>query len=386
MVFFRGFRSWKWLFPIFVILALILYLFAGDPFGTRRTEQKDKIGFIILGDVNEPGWNASHYQGIRTAADEYGIELLVRDRVAEHSGQCWDAVQDLAEEGCGLIYLCSYNYAPEVKDLINAHKKIRFVTYSESIRLPNLTSCFVRMYQGFYMAGALAGLKTRTNTVGYVAAMPNPAVMRGMNAFALGAQRVNKDVKVVVAWTDAWADPQKEKENVRRLVKEVSADVIAYYQDDHGAAAAAEELGIDFIGYNTKLEGYSEHHLTDVYCHWDMFYRNVLQRYLKGSLRDKQTFFLGVENGVVELGAFSRTVPDDVKAKLKEIEEDVKHNQLIFSGKLYDTEGNLRCGEKEALSEEALFKEMNWIVSGVEVLPRSLPQPSTETISKGQTK
>lgn len=123
-----------------------------------------------------------------------------------------------------------------------------------------------------------------------------------------------------------------------------------------------------------------------MYCHWDIFYRNVLQRYLKGSLRDKQTFFLGVENGVVELGTFSRAVPDDVKTKLKVIEEDVKHNQLIFSGKLYDTKGNLRCGEKEALSEEALFKEMNWIVSGVEVLPRSLPQPSIEATSKGQTK
>ena len=58
MDFFPGLKSWKWLVPIFVILALFLYLFAGDPFGTRRKEQKDKIGFIILGDINEPGWNA----------------------------------------------------------------------------------------------------------------------------------------------------------------------------------------------------------------------------------------------------------------------------------------------------------------------------------------
>ena len=130
MDFFRGVKSWKLLLPIFVILALILYLFAGDPFGTRRAKQQDKIGFIILGDIREPGWNASHYQGIKAASDEYGIELLVRDKVPEHSGRCWTAVQNLAEEGCGLIYLCSYNYAPEVKELINANKNISFVTYS----------------------------------------------------------------------------------------------------------------------------------------------------------------------------------------------------------------------------------------------------------------
>jgi basic membrane protein A len=374
MDFFRGVKSWKWLLPIFVILALILYLFAGDPFGTQRVEQKDKIGFVILGDVREPGWNASHYQGIRTAAAEYGMELLVRDKVTEKSGQCWDAVQELAEEGCGLIYLCSYNYAPEVKDLINAHKKINFVTYSETIRLRNLTSCFVRMYQGFYMAGALAGLKTRTNCIGYVAAMPNAAVMRGINAFVLGAQRVNKNVKVVVAWTGAWAEPYKEKVNVQRLVKEADADVISYYQDDHAVAEAAEKMGIDFIGYNTKLEGYSEHHLTDVCCHWDMFYRNILQRYLKGGLRDQQEFFMGIENGVVELGPFSKAVPEDIKAKLNIIKEGLKPDYLIFSGTIYDTEGNLRCGERESLSEEALFREMKWLVRGVEVLPQSVPE------------
>ena len=374
MDFFRGVKSWKWLLPIFIILALILYLFAGDPFGTQRVEQKDKIGFIILGDVREPGWNASHYQGIRTAAAEYGMELLVRDKVTENSGRCWDAVQELAEEGCGLIYLCSYNYAPEVKDLINAHKKINFVTYSETIRLRNLTSCFVRMYQGFYMAGALAGLKTRTNVIGYVASMPNPAVMRGINAFTLGAQKVNKKVKVVVAWTDAWADPYKEKVNVQRLVKEADADVISYYQDDHAVAEAAERMGIDFIGYNTKLKGYSEHHLTDVCCHWDMFYRNILQRYLKGGLRDQQEFFMGIENGVVELGPFSKAVPEEIKAKLNIIIEGLKPDYLIFSGTIYDTEGNLRCGERESLSEEALFREMKWLVRGVELLPQSVPK------------
>jgi len=384
MEFFPGLKSWKWLLPIFVILALILYLFVGDPFGTRRTEQKDKIGFIILGDINEPGWNASHYQGIRTAAAEYGIELLVRDKVSENSGQCWHAVRDLADKGCGLIYLCSYNYAPEVKDLINAYKKISFVTYSETVRLRNLTSCFVRMYQGFYMAGALAGLKTQTNVIGYVGAMPNPSVIRAINAFTLGAQRVNKDVKVAVAWTDAWADPEKEKLNVRRLVQEANADVISYYQDDRGAADAAEALGIDFIGYNTKLEGYSEHHLTDVYCHWDMFYRNILQRYLKGGLRDQHAFFLGINNGVVALGPFSGTVSDEAKAKLKQIEEEIRNGLLIFSGEIYDIEGNLRCGAEESVSDEGLFTDMKWIVSGVEVLPRSLPQPSLQVHAQAQ--
>ena len=39
---------------------------------------RPKIGFIILGDITQPGWNASQYQGISEACRDVGIELLVR--------------------------------------------------------------------------------------------------------------------------------------------------------------------------------------------------------------------------------------------------------------------------------------------------------------------
>ena len=222
------------------------------------------------------------------------------------------------------------------------------------------------------MAGALAGLKTRSNVIGYVGAMPNPSVIQAVNAFALGARRVNKNVRVTVVWTDAWADPEKERQNVQRLVKEAGADVISYYQDDHTVAETADRMGVDFIGYNTKLTGYSPHHLTDVYCHWEVFYRNILQSYLKGGLRDKQVFFLGLDNGVVALAPFSPAVPEEARAKLKLIEEEIKTGLLIFSGEIYDREGNLRCGARESISDEALFTDMKWIVSGVDVLAPSI--------------
>ena len=48
--------------------------------------------------------------------------------------------------------------------------------------------------------------------------------------------------------------------------------------------------------------------------------------------------------------------------------EEIKSGLLIFSGEIYDVEGNLRCGAKESISDESLFTDMKWIVRGVEVL------------------
>ena len=57
----------------------------------------------------------------------------------------------------------------------------------------------------------MAGLKTETNVIGYVAAFNIPEVVRGINAFTLGVRSVNPDAVVKVKWTNTWYDPTKEK-------------------------------------------------------------------------------------------------------------------------------------------------------------------------------
>ena len=76
------------------IVTAIVYLLI-FAFDTEIDKRHDKIGFVILGDINEAGWNASHYNGIKAACDEFGLELLIRDHVKENSGQCPKAVEEL---------------------------------------------------------------------------------------------------------------------------------------------------------------------------------------------------------------------------------------------------------------------------------------------------
>ena len=50
---------------VFLIIVLpAMFIFS---FNREFAERKEKIGFIILGDIKIAGWNESHYKGIKAA-------------------------------------------------------------------------------------------------------------------------------------------------------------------------------------------------------------------------------------------------------------------------------------------------------------------------------
>ena len=97
---------------------------------------------------------------------------------------------------------------------------------------------------------------TKKNILGYVAAFPIPEVIRGINAFTLGAQSMNPDVEVRVVWTKTWYDPATEKEAAKSLL-DIGADVIAQHQDSPGPQEAAQEKGVCSIGYNSDMSAFA---------------------------------------------------------------------------------------------------------------------------------
>ena len=349
-------------------MAAIVYLLVFS-FDNDNEKTPNKVGFIILGDINEAGWNESHYNGIKTACEEFGLQLLIRDNIPENTGKCPQVVDELVSEGAGIVFLMSFDYVNELPHLIDKYQHVAFVNTSTTKTAKNLTSCFSKMYQGRYMAGALAGMKTKSNVIGYVAAIPNAEVCRGINAFTFGVQRVNPNAKVLVMWTGDWQNETVEAEHARILIEKYGADVLTYHQDEDAAGKVAESHGVDFIAYNALLSGYSEHYLTSIICRWDLYYKDILQRYLKGELIAIRNNWPGVREGVVSLSKYSSAVTPKMIVRLDSIRNELAmDNNLIFYNEIYDNEGNLRCGKNQVLTEHELLSNINWLVKGAEVV------------------
>lgn len=356
--------------PVFgIVIALMIIYFIAFQLDTTIEKNQEKIGFIITGDVSEKGWNGSHYNGIKKACEDLKLELLFRENIPENSGKCPEAVRELISEGAKIIFLMSFNYPTEVREIMDEYPNIYFVSMSTLEQHKNFTSCFARMYQGRYLAGVLAGMKTKTNKIGYVAAMPNSEVNRGINAFALGVQRYNKNAKVFAIFTGDWQNEKVESENAEILIKNYDTDVLTYHQNEDAAGRVAEKFGVNFIGYNAILENYSEHYLTSVICNWDLFYKDILRKHLKGELVSVRNHWIGVQQDAVNLSDYSNLVDQVTISNLNAIKNELADNKnLIFANEIYDNEGNLRCTKNQVISDYELLKNINWFVQGVEVV------------------
>ena len=176
----------------------------------------------------------------------------------------------------------------------------------------NVSTYFGRIYQARYLSGMVAGAMTKNNSLGYVAAYRIPEVVRGINAYTLGAQAVNPNVKVKVVWTKTWFDPTKEKEAAKSLL-ETGCDVIAQHQDTPSAQQAAEEAGKYSIGYNSDMSKFAPNaNLTSPVWNWGPYYVKTVKAVMDGTWKS-EAYWGGLEDGIVDLAPISDKVPADIK-------------------------------------------------------------------------
>lgn len=352
---------------IITAAALIFITLFGKNFFLKEADKNIvKAGFIMTGAMNEKGWNNTHYSGIVKACADRDVELIIKENVKENTGECLKAVKELISGGAEIIFLSSYKYVYESEDLIKKNKNVIF--YSESaadFKSNNLSTYFSRMYQGRYLSGIIAGMATKTNKIGYVAAMPNNEVNRGINAFALGVKSVNKNAEIIVAWTYSWNDETEEKRLTNALSKEKNADVVTYHQNISYVAEEAEKLGIYSIGYHENLKNMSENYLTGVVCNWEKFYKEIINDYLSDKQAGGKVLWYGIEKNAVELTEYSPAVTDKMITEVEKAKNRLLTGKDVFSDKIYDNQNNLRCNENEMISDETLLKNMDWYAEGV---------------------
>ena len=336
-------------------------------FGSTGEKQPFTVGIVMSGAKDDDGWNLQHYVGLLEACSENGVRLLVEEHVAENTADAADASRRLVENGAQVIVLSGYSFLGGAYEYIWSHPEIAFYAKSTEYTLPNVTAFYGRIYQARYLAGMLAGAYTRSGSIGYVAAMPVAEVNRGIAAFALGVQRVNPAARVHVAWTNAWRDDEKEKQNTQTLVSQCGADIIAYQQDNDNVAKAAQQAGVACIGYNLKSPAVRQYCLAEITFDWKKIYLALLKHAAQTGRNKADSLWPGMECGVVDMKCSEKLVPESVRARIHEAREKMRRGeQLVFTGEIYDSTGKLRCRDNEYISDRHLFRYFDWHPANVD--------------------
>ncbi|MCY6356151.1 BMP family ABC transporter substrate-binding protein [Clostridium sp. ZS2-4] len=351
-----------------MILAVVLTGCGSKEEVANDTGKKEeiKLGFLYVGPVGDEGWTYSHDQGREYVEKELGLQTsVIKESVKEDTAEVQKVIEDMIDQGCNVIIGTSFGFMDGMAKAAGEHPDVKFLHCSGYTTADNMSNYFGRMYQARYLSGIVAGMKTKSNVIGYVAAFEIPEVVRGINAFTLGVRSVNPDAVVKVKWTNTWYDPAKEKEAAKALLDEGS-DVITQHQDTAGPQQAAEERGVFSIGYNTNMEAKApKAYMTAPVWNWGPYYVSQVKAIMDGTWKS-ESHWGGMEEGIIDLAPLTKNAPAGAEEKVKKTKEDIISGaNKVFVGPIKDNKGQEKVAKDKIMSDEELLK-MNWFVEGVQ--------------------
>lgn len=343
-----------------MLLALALVLAcAGTGFAKDM-----KVGFVYVSPVGDAGYSYAHDLGRQAVAGMDGVKTSYVESVAE-GPDSERVIQKMARSGYDVIFATSYGYMDPMLKVAKKFPDTVFMHCSGFKSAPNMANYFGRIYQARYLSGMVAGEMTESDVLGYVAAFPIPEVIRGINAFTLGARAVNPDVQVRVVWTKTWYDPALEKDAAISLL-DVGADIIAQHQDSPGPQEAAQERGVYSVGYNSNMAPFApKAHLTGAIWNWAPLYVETVKEVKDGTWKGNQSLWWGMEKGIVDLAPYGDMVPEEVRKQVDAKKEEIKNGTFkVFAGPIKNQKGEVVIPEGQSATDEQMLG-MTWFVEGV---------------------
>lgn len=326
-----------------------------------------KVGFIYIGSVGDVGYTFAHDQGrkyLEEKLKDKGVTTVALENVPENA-DCEKAIRNLIDQGCKAIFATSYGYMEFMDKVAKEFPDVKFFHCSGYMSNDtNFVNYFGRIEQARYLSGIVAGLKTKSNKIGYVAAMQIPEVIRGIDAFTLGVRSVNPNAVVNVKWTNTWYDPQLEKDAATALLNEGN-DVIAQHQDTTASQIAAQEKGAFAIGYNSDSKTAApKAYLTAPIWNWGVYYADQVQKILDGTWK-AENYLGGMKEGVVDLAPMTDLVDPDIQKKVEEAKSKILDGTLdVFAGPIKDQTGAVKIAQGATMTDKEQ-SECKWFVEGV---------------------
>ena len=326
-----------------------------------------KIAFAYVGPVGDGGWTFAHDNARKALEKEFGDKITTSfvENVPE-SADAERVIRDMATQGNKLIFGTTFGYMEPMLKIAPDFKDVKFEHATGYKQADNMRTYDSRTYEGAYMAGIIAGKMTKSNTLGVVASIPIPEVIRNINSFTLGAQSVNPKVKTKVVWVNGWFDPPKETEAATSLMNG-GADVLFQNTDSPAVLKAAEAKGKRAFGWDSDMTAYGpKAHLGSAIINWGPYYIKTTKEALDGSWKGGTGVWWGVKEGAIDLVSIAEDVPADIKTKVADVKKGLAEGSyVIWKGPITDNTGKVQIA-KDAAADDKFLGGLNFYVKGVE--------------------
>ncbi len=338
----------KKLFKTGLVFLMVLVLFTScgkkEESGTASTEKVEEKVNVSLGLVAEifgtQSFNDDIKDGLETVAAKYDLPFIALE-VPEVSDTA-NSLRTLVSQGVNFIVVGSANHEDSMIEIAQEYPDVKFLYLCDSlVGYENILSTEYAEQDGAFILGALAGLLTKTNNVGSVAAIKGDVVQeRFTHGFTAGAKYVNPDITVQNAYTNSYSDINKGQE-VASVMYSKGADIVAPFAGAcnigvFNAAKSTPDGVYCFGAAKGQFDQMPSKIVASLVKPVDECVISIISDYIEtGKFDTSGVLKLGTaNNGVVvkyttENPELLKLITPEIQAKLDEITADIESGKIV---------------------------------------------------------
>jgi len=334
--------------------------------GTQASAQTPlTAGFIYVGPVGDFGWSTMHDVGRRRAEEVLGNQLrtVMVESVAVPDME--RVVNQLARGGARIIFTTSFSYFQPTMRVAPTLPNVFFESATGTQTAANVALYNARFYEGRYVQGVIAAMKSRSKTIGYIASFPVPEVIHAINTVMRGAWSVDPAMRIRVVWANAWFNPGREADAARALIDQ-GCDVICQHTDSPAPIQLANERNVFGFGQASDMTRFAPRaHLTSSVNNWGDYYVERCRAVIAGTWRPSDTWG-GLASGMFRLAPFTNMTPEEV-SRAERVVEELRSGRLHpFAGPIVRQDGTTVIPAGQTLSDDAI-RAQNYFYQGIDV-------------------
>jgi len=297
--------------------------------GSQPSGKTLDVAFVLPGQINDGSFNTQAYSGILRAQKEVPAKTTYVEKVAVPDAP--KVIRDYAAEKHDVVWAQSGAFVNGVLQVAPDYPNTTFASLAgPGMKLPaNVWMGGNEFEDAYYEAGALAGLMTKSNVLGYVGGAKIPIYAATALAFEQGAKAVNPNVKVLTTFVGSFDDPVAAKQAAAAQM-DAGADIIggALNLGYFGVFEAARaKKGTWVIGKDMDMKTAApDVVLTSVVLDWQELMVRILKKVAAG---EKGGYMpVNLASGMARLAPFYGQVPQNVVDQVEKIHQDLQAGKI----------------------------------------------------------
>ena len=214
---------------------------------TRRPELI--VGGLFAGRIDDGGFMEAGYRGLVRARDELGVTVRHIDQLPPQRERLLAALRELAQGGAHLVVAHGGQNNEAARTAAAEFPRTLFVVTQGNVSGPNLASYEVLQEESSWLAGAAAGLITRSGVIGHMSGIRVVPGLKARAAFADGLTTSNPAARLLTNFSGTQDDTVVAKRIALAQI-DARADLIYTMLNAgrSGAIDACRERGVKQIG------------------------------------------------------------------------------------------------------------------------------------------